>query len=107
MDPLCGAVVARRVDRFGPSGQQLDPVGLHEQVDHERAAGLPLAVQTVTAVHEERLRRQPVADSPAGAPTVQTDTHRSKESKSVSYPVRWPLTSQVQHSTTFPSGSET
>jgi hypothetical protein len=42
--------------------QQLDPVGLDQNVDDESAAGLLLAVEAVTAVDEEGLRRQPVAN---------------------------------------------
>ena len=35
--------------------EQLHAVGLDQQVDHERASGLPLAVQAMTAVDEERV----------------------------------------------------
>src|SRR5262249_13513804 len=45
--------------------QQLHPIRLDQDVDHERAPGLLLAVEAVTAVHEERLRRHAEA---AGAP---------------------------------------
>jgi hypothetical protein len=56
-DSLRAAVVARRVDRMRLTGQHLNPVRLDKHVDHERAAGLPLAVQTVAAIDEERLCR--------------------------------------------------
>src|SRR5262249_54784504 len=62
IDPLRAAVVARQVDRVRRAGQELDAVGLDQQVDHERAARLALAVQAVAAVRDERLIRQPVAD---------------------------------------------
>ena len=51
------------------AAQHLDAVALDQQVDHERAAGLPLAAQAVAAVHEEGLGRQPVADLPTRATT--------------------------------------
>src|SRR5512132_16057 len=75
-DLLSAAVVARHVDLLRLSREQLDTVALDQQVDDERAAGLPLAIQAMTAVDEERLRRQPVANFPAGAPTLTCDAHR-------------------------------
>src|SRR5215475_14943965 len=45
------------------------PVCLDEQVDHEGAPRLPLAVETVTAVREERIRGEAVSDRSAGAAT--------------------------------------
>src|SRR4029450_10234221 len=74
-DLLLAAIVARHVDLLRLSREQLDPVALDQQVDDERAAGLPLAIQAMTAVDEERLRRQPVANLSARAPTLTCDTH--------------------------------
>src|SRR5205809_2235807 len=51
-------------------GEQFYPVGLDQQVDDERASGLPLAVQAVTTVREERIGCQPVANRSAGAATL-------------------------------------
>jgi hypothetical protein len=55
VDPLGAPVVAWHVDRLRLAGEQLDAVGLDQQVDHERTPGLALAVQAVAAVHEHRL----------------------------------------------------
>jgi hypothetical protein len=74
-DSLGAPVVARKVDRLRLAGDQLDPVRLDQQVDHERAPGLALAVQAVAAVCEQRLRREPVADSSAGAATLACFAH--------------------------------
>jgi hypothetical protein len=70
VDPLLAAVVARHVHRLRPSGEQLDAVGLDQQVDHEGAARLPLTVQAVAAMDEERLGRQPIANGSAAAATL-------------------------------------
>jgi hypothetical protein len=51
-DPLLTAVVARRLDRLWVTCEQLDSIGLDQQVDNERAPGLPLTVQAMTAVNE-------------------------------------------------------
>jgi hypothetical protein len=51
-DPLFAAVFARHVDRLRDPNEQLDAVGLDHQVDHERASGLPLAVQAMTAMRD-------------------------------------------------------
>src|SRR4029079_15441174 len=69
-----GAVVARHVDRLRVAGEELDPVGLDQQVDDEGAAGLALAVQAVAAVDEERIRAEVVADRPARTPAF-ADAH--------------------------------
>ena len=66
-DPLLLAAAAGYVDRRRLAGQQLDAVGFDQRVDDERAAGLPLAVEAVTAVREERVRRQPIPNLSAGA----------------------------------------
>ena len=75
-DLLRAAVVARHVDLLRLSREQLDAIAFDQQVDDERTAGLPLAVQAMTAVDEERLGRQPVANFSAGAPTLTPDAHR-------------------------------
>jgi hypothetical protein len=69
-DPLCAAVVARHVDRLRHLPEQLHTVGLDQQVDNEGASGLPLAIQAVTAMNEERLGRKAVANRSAGATTL-------------------------------------
>src|SRR5262245_47190598 len=61
-DALRAAVVAGHIDRLWLAHEQLDAVGLDQQVDDERAAGLPLAVEAVAAMDEERLGREPVAN---------------------------------------------
>ena len=54
-DPLRAAVISRNVDRPRLTRGHLDAVGLDQQVDHKGAAGLPLAVQAVAAMDDERL----------------------------------------------------
>ena len=75
VDPLHAAVVARHVDRLRRARQELDAVGLDQQVDDEGASGLALAVQAVTAMREERIGRKPVANRSAGAATLTWDAH--------------------------------
>jgi hypothetical protein len=58
VDLLNAAVVARRFDRVRLGGEQLHAVGLDQRVDHEGAAGLPLAVQAVAAVDEHEASRE-------------------------------------------------
>src|SRR5207249_12010724 len=41
----------------------------------EGASGLPLAVQAMTAMREERVGRQPVANRSASATTLTSDAH--------------------------------
>jgi hypothetical protein len=65
-DPLLLAAAAGHVDRLRLPGEQLDAVRLDQHVDDERAPGLPLAVQAVTAVREERLRREPISNLTTG-----------------------------------------
>src|SRR5262249_51124126 len=65
-DQLRAAVVPRRLHRLRLAGEQLDAVGLDQEVDHERASSLPLAVETVAAMDKERLGGQPVANRAAG-----------------------------------------
>lgn len=74
-DPLGAAVVARSVDRTRLSLEDLHPVSLDQQVDDERAAGLALAVQAVTAMDEHRLRNQPVSNASARASALAISTH--------------------------------
>jgi hypothetical protein len=61
-DRLFAAVVSRHGDRLRRCCEQLDSIGLDQQVDHERAPGLPLTIQAMTAVREERIGCQPVAN---------------------------------------------
>jgi hypothetical protein len=74
-DRLLAAVIASHVDRLRVAREELNTVGLDQQVDDERASGLPLAVQAVTAMREERVGRKPVANCSAGAPTLTLDAH--------------------------------
>jgi hypothetical protein len=69
-DPLRAAVVARHGDRLRLAREQFHTVGLDQQVDDESASGLPLAVQAVTAIREERIGQEPVANRSAGAATL-------------------------------------
>ena len=57
------------------AGEQLDAVGLDQQVDHEGAPRLPLAVQAVAAMDEERLGREPVANLTARAASCEPNAH--------------------------------
>src|SRR5207244_3693681 len=74
-DQLLAAVVARHVYGLGRAREQLHTVGLDQQVDDERASGLSLAVQAVTAVREERIGRKPVANRSAAAATLTWGAH--------------------------------
>ena len=55
MDALDAAVVARDVDAARRSRQDLHASCLDEEVDNEGAARLALTIQTVAAVHEQRI----------------------------------------------------
>jgi hypothetical protein len=74
-DLLLAAIVARHLDWLRVAREQLHTVGLDQQVDNECASGLPLAVQAVTAMREERIGRKPVANRSAGATTLTWDAH--------------------------------
>src|SRR5207249_1682698 len=63
------------VDRLRIVREQLHSVGLDQQVDHEGASGLPLAVQAMTAMREEWIGRQPVANRSTRATTLTCDAH--------------------------------
>jgi hypothetical protein len=69
-DSLDTAIVARHVDRLRIAGGQVDAAGLDQQVDDESASGLALAVQAVTAMREERIGCESVANHSAGAATL-------------------------------------
>src|SRR5581483_8638896 len=74
-DPLRRPCIPWGVDRVWSLAQQLNTVGLDQQVDDERASGLPLAVQAVTAVDEHRLGCQAVANRSARATALALRTH--------------------------------
>ena len=74
-DSLLLARAARHVHRQRVTREQLDSVGLDQQVDHESASGLPLAVQAVAAMREERIGCKAVANRPARAATLTKITH--------------------------------
>jgi len=59
-DGLRRAVVAEHLDQPGLARRELDAVGLDQDVDRERAPGLPLAVEAMAAVHEKRVARQAI-----------------------------------------------
>jgi hypothetical protein len=56
-DPLRATVVTRHIDRLRRCRQNLNPLCLDEQIDHEGAASLTLTVQTMTAMNKQRFRR--------------------------------------------------
>ena len=70
-DLLLLAAAAGNGDRLRLSGEELDSVGLDQDVDDESAPGLPLTVQAVTAVDKERIGREAVAKRPAGAAALE------------------------------------
>jgi hypothetical protein len=73
-DLLGRAVVARHLDRLGLARRDLDAVSLDQDVDDERATCLPLTIEAVAAVDEERVARQPVADRLTRAATLEKHT---------------------------------
>ena len=74
-DRLLRAVVARDGDLVRLLSEELHAAGLDQRVDDERASGLPLAIQAVTAVHDQRVGGQAVANGSARAPTLGCDAH--------------------------------
>ena len=74
-DRLLRAVVARHGDRLRLAREELHAVGLDQHVDDERASGLPLTVQAMTAVNEEWVGRKAVANLSAGAAALTWDAH--------------------------------
>ena len=74
-DHLRLPAAARHGNRLRLAGEELHPVGLDQEVDDERAARLSLAVQAMTAVHEEWFGNEPIADCSAGATTFTLDAH--------------------------------
>jgi len=67
MDVVRMAAVGGHGYGLGRAAEEFDPVGLDQGVDGEGAAGLPLAVEAVTAVGEHRRRGQTKPDLAAGA----------------------------------------
>jgi hypothetical protein len=59
-DPLLRLGAARDVDRRRVTREQLYAISLDQQVDDEGATGLPLAVEAVAAVDEERIGREAI-----------------------------------------------
>ena len=74
-DRLRASVVPRDIDRLRLTGEQLDAVRFDQEVDDERAPRLPLAVQAVAAVGEERIGGQPVPNRAAGAAAFDRNAH--------------------------------
>ncbi len=77
MDVMRAARRGRDGHRLRRAGQQFDPVGLVDGVQHEGAAGLALAVQAMAAVHEHGRRGQPIAHLATGAAAFQGQVHRA------------------------------
>src|SRR5689334_1800042 len=73
-DLLRRSVVARHVDELWLPCQDLDAVERDQRVDDEGAARLPLAIEAMAAVHEERIARQSVANGSACAATLADHT---------------------------------
>ncbi len=67
VDVVRAAALGGHRDRHRLAGEDLDAIRLDQRVDREGAAGVPLAVGAVAAVHEHRVRGQPVADRAAVA----------------------------------------
>src|SRR5271166_98644 len=82
MNDMRPAAVGRNRNGLRLAREHLDPVGLDQRVDDEGAAGLPLAVLAVAAVHEHRLRTEPTANGAAGAAALERVAHRSSPSSS-------------------------
>src|SRR5271166_1517631 len=80
MNDMRPAAVGRNRNGLRLAREHLDPVGLDQRVDDEGAAGLPLAVLAVSAVHEHRLRTEPVANGAASAAALERVAHRSSPS---------------------------
>src|SRR5262245_55058284 len=59
----------------GIAREQHDAAGLDQGVDHEGAAGLPLTIAAVAAVHEHRWRGEPIPHCGAGAATLEVVCH--------------------------------
>jgi hypothetical protein len=74
-DLLLLASAARHGDRLRLAGEELHSVGLDQQVDDECAPGLSLTVQAMTAMREERVGCEPVADRSARAATLKWGAH--------------------------------
>src|SRR5579863_4259553 len=67
---LALATVARRVDEVGRPLYALHAVGLDQDIEHERGAGLALAPAAVTAVHDEGRAQQAVTHGAAGTAAI-------------------------------------
>ena len=74
-DLLLLPAVSRHRDKLRLAGEELHSVGLDQEVDDERAAGLSLTVQAMTAMNEERIGGQAVANRSAGAATLTWLAH--------------------------------
>jgi hypothetical protein len=55
----------------GLAGQILHPIRFYQRVEYEGAAGLPLTIPTVAAVHEHRLQGEPIAQRAASATSFE------------------------------------
>ncbi len=75
MDVMRAARRGRDGHRLRRAGQQFDPVGLVDGVQHEGAAGLALAVEAMAAVHEHGRIGQPITHLATGAAAFQGSVH--------------------------------
>jgi hypothetical protein len=69
-DPLPLATERRCVDDVRGAGQELDPLGFDQGVEHESGAGLALAPAAVAAVYEQRPAGQAVANVSTSAVAI-------------------------------------
>src|SRR5436309_2913745 len=60
MDVMRAAAVGGHGDDLEIAAPLLDAIGLDQRVDHEGASRLALAIMTVTAMDEHRLRGEPI-----------------------------------------------
>jgi hypothetical protein len=72
---LLFAAAARDGDRLRLAREKPHPVGFDQQVGDERAPGLPLTVQTMTAMDEQRSGHNPVANGAARAAALKWSAH--------------------------------
>lgn len=65
------AAVGRHRDGTESAGEQRDPVGLDQRVDHECAPRLPLTIAAVATMDEHRRASEPIPHCAAGATALQ------------------------------------
>jgi len=75
IDHVRAATVGWHRDRFDIAGQQGYSVGLDKRVEHEGASRLPLAIATMTAMHEHRRRGELIPHRSTSASAFQIIGH--------------------------------